>query len=256
MLASLTASLDGLFWFGAMLIPLVFLQRFLHRELQAVLYMLTRHEAVTQGLFALLFFPGVFLHEVSHYVVARVLGVRTGRLSLLPQALDDGRLRLGYVEMAASDPVRATLIGAAPLFSGLLALAWIGGRHLYLFPLWAMLREGQYSLFFRGLRLLPGVADFWLWFYLAFVISSMMLPSASDRYAWRTFGLLLLALLAVAVLAGGGDWLLLYLAPPFNTFLRTLAILLFLSVALHLALAFPIAALRWALSRLTGMRFQ
>ncbi len=251
----MSVPLDGIFWFLAMLLPLVFLQRFLHRELQAVLYIFTRHIGATQGIFALLFFPGVFLHEASHYVMARLLKVKTGRFSLLPQALDDGRLRLGYVEMAESDPIRATLIGAAPLFSGLLALAWIGGQHLYLFPLWAMLREGQYSLFWRGLVLLPGVTDFWLWFYLAFVISSMMLPSESDRYAWRTFGLLLLALLTAAVLAGGGDWLLQNLARPLNTFLRTLSVLLFLSVVLHLALAVPITALRRVLSRLTGIYF-
>ncbi len=244
------AMLDGLFWFVAMLLPLVFLQRFLHRELQTIFFYLTRHQAVAQGLFALLFFPGVFLHELSHYLMARILSVRTGRFSLLPQALEDGRLRLGYVEMEESDPLRATLIGAAPLFSGLLALAWIGGQHLYLFPLWAMLRAGQYSLFAQGVLLLPGVPDFWLWFYLAFVISSMMFPSASDRYAWRTFALLLFALLLVAVLAGGGDWLLHALAPPLNTFLRTLSILLFLSLVVHLVLAVPVGLLRWGLARL------
>lgn len=249
------ARFDGLLWFSLMLLPLVLLQRLLHRDIQAIFYMLTRHEGFSLGLFALIFFPGVFLHESSHYVMARLLGVPTGRFSIVPQPLPNGKLRLGYVETGQSDPIRGTLIGAAPLISGMLALAYIGGRHLYLFPLWDFLRAGRYHLFLEGLMRLPGVADFWLWFYLAFVVSSTMLPSASDRHAWRSFGFLLALLLGLIIIAGGGDWLLLHLAPALNTFLRTLAVLFALSTILHLSLWLPIGLLRSLLSRLTGLHF-
>ncbi len=249
------ARFDGLFWFIVFLVPLVFLQRLLHRDLQAIFYMLTRHEGLTYGIFALIFFPGVLLHETSHYVMARLLGVPTGRFSILPKALNDGTLRLGYVETGRSDVVRGTLIGAAPLFSGLLFLAYVGGWHLYLFPLWDFLQAGRYSLFWQGVLLLPGVQDFCLWFYLSFVVSSTMLPSASDRHAWRSFGLLLGVLLALVIFIGGGDLLLMHVAPVLNAFLRTLSVLFALSAALHLILWLPIGLLRVLLSRLTGLYF-
>ena len=52
------------------------------------------------GIFSILFLPGVFLHEFSHFVMAKILRVRTGKFSIFPQSLPDGRLQLGYVETA------------------------------------------------------------------------------------------------------------------------------------------------------------
>jgi hypothetical protein len=61
-----------------------------NRETQAVFLLLTRRGEVAMVLFAVLFFPGVLLHEVSHYVMAQLLGVRTKRFSLIPKPLPDG----------------------------------------------------------------------------------------------------------------------------------------------------------------------
>jgi hypothetical protein len=61
--------LDGLAWLLLMLGPLLLLQPVLHREIQAVFLLLTRRPALTIGLFSLIFFPGVLLHEGSHFVV-------------------------------------------------------------------------------------------------------------------------------------------------------------------------------------------
>ena len=108
--------LSGLFWFILMLVPLILLQRLLHREIQAVFLILTRDPRITMGIFSLIFLPGVFLHELSHFLMAKILGVRTGRFSLFPQSLPDGRLQLGYVETTRSDIIRDSLIGAAPLW--------------------------------------------------------------------------------------------------------------------------------------------
>src|SRR5512134_1833598 len=98
--------LSGLFWFILMLVPLILLQRLLHREIQAVFLILTRDARVTMGIFSILFLPGVFLHELSHFVMAKILGVRTGKFSVFPKSLPDGRLQLGFVETARADAVR------------------------------------------------------------------------------------------------------------------------------------------------------
>ena len=87
------SQLSGLVWFILMLVPLILLQRLLHREFQSVLLILTRDTRLTMGIFSILFLPGVFLHELSHFMMAKVLRVRTGKFSVFPQSLPDGRLQ-------------------------------------------------------------------------------------------------------------------------------------------------------------------
>jgi hypothetical protein len=43
------------------------------------------------------------------------------------------------------------------------------------------------------------VPDVWIWLYLIFAISNAMLPSASDREAWRTVLIYLGLILALAI---------------------------------------------------------
>ncbi|MCK6540999.1 MAG: hypothetical protein L6Q26_13185, partial [Anaerolineales bacterium] len=62
--------LTGFFWFVLMLAPLAFLQRLLHREIQAVFLILTRDARLTIVIFQIIFLPGVFLHELSHFLTA------------------------------------------------------------------------------------------------------------------------------------------------------------------------------------------
>ena len=104
----------GLLWLLILLGPLLFAQRSLHRELQAVLLLVTRRVDITMMLFSVVFFPGILLHESSHYLVARILGVRTGGFSLLPKPLPNGKLRLGYVETEATDWLRDALKSICP----------------------------------------------------------------------------------------------------------------------------------------------
>jgi hypothetical protein len=102
--------LDGLWWLLLLVGPLLFLQRRLHREIQAVFLLLTKRPEISLALFSVLFFPGVLLHETSHWLAAHLLAVRTGRFSLLPRPLKDGRLQPGFVETSVTDPVRAPLL--------------------------------------------------------------------------------------------------------------------------------------------------
>ncbi len=222
-----------------MLLPLVFLQRLLHREIQAVLILLTRNVQLTIGLFSFLFFPGVFLHELSHFLMAKMLRVRTGKISLIPRTLPDGRLQMGYVETVNTDIVRDSFIGLAPLIAGTLFLAYAGIYQLQIQTLWDVLRNGQIELFWMGLGLLPKVQDFFLWFYLTFAISSTMMPSESDRHAWFPLSLWATALLTLAIFSGAGTWMLENLAPLLDDFLNSVALLFGFSNAVHIILLFP-----------------
>jgi hypothetical protein len=227
-----------------MLLPLVFLQRFLHREIQIVLFLTTRNKPLTIALFSLLFFPGVFLHELSHFLTAKILGVRTGKFSLIPQSVDTGHLILGYVETEKTDILRDSLIGLAPVVAGTLFVAYAGIIQLRLDALWLVLSNGQIKLFWMGLGLLPTVPDFFLWFYLTFAVSSTMLPSESDRHAWLPLGLWIGALLVLAVLSGAGTWMLENLAPIFDPVLRSIALLFALSNIVHIVLLIPFHLMR------------
>jgi hypothetical protein len=247
------SQLAGLLWFLLMLVPLIVLQRLLHREIQAVFLILTRDTRLTMGIFSLFFLPGVFLHELSHFVMAKILQVRTGRFSVLPQTLPDGRLQLGYVETARSDVVRDSLIGAAPLIVGTLFVAYVAIYHLQMRVLWDVFRNGQFNLFWMGVRALPSVRDFYLWFYLAFAVSSTMMPSGSDRHAWLELLIAVGVLIVIALLVGAGPWMLSNVAPHVSNFLSSVAVIFGLSAFVHVLLILPTALAHKILTRLTGV---
>jgi hypothetical protein len=245
--------LSGLFWFVAMLVPLIFLQRLLHREIQAVFLILTRDARITMGIFSILFLPGVFLHELSHFIMAKILGVPTGQFSIFPRSLPDGKLQLGYVETSRADMVRDSLIGAAPLIVGTVFVAYVAIYRFEMRILWDVFRNGQMNLFWMGMRALPGVHDFFLWFFLAFVVSSTMMPSESDRHAWLELVISVGVLFSITLLLGAGPWMLSKLAPMISSFLGFVAVIFGLSNFVHILLILPTALIHKILARVTGV---
>ena len=245
--------LSGLIWVVFMLVPLILLQRLLHREIQAVLLILTRDVRFTMGIFSMLFLPGVFMHELSHYLMAKILGVRTGNFSIFPQSLPDGRLQLGYVETAKSDVLRDSLIGAAPLIVGTLFVAYVAIDRLEMRVLWEVFRNGQLDLFWLGIRALPQVRDFYVWFYFVFAVSSTMLPSQSDRHAWQALVISMSVLFGIALLIGAGPWMLSNVAPRLSNFLSSVAVIFGLSAFVHILLILPTALVHKLLARATGV---
>jgi hypothetical protein len=245
--------LTGFLWFVFMLAPLILLQRLLHREIQAVFLILTRDPGLTMGLFSIIFLPGVFLHELSHFLMAKILFIPTGKFSIFPRPLPDGRLQLGYVETARSDPVRDSLVGAAPLIVGTLFVAYVAIYHLQLRVLLEVFRNGQLDLFWMGVRALPNAGDFYVWFYLAFAVSSTMVPSESDRHAWLELIISIGVLLGIALLIGAGPWMLSNIAPRVSNFLSSVAVIFGLSAFVHAILVLPTALAHRLLSRATGV---
>lgn len=244
----------NLIWLFALLALLMLLQRQLHFESQAVFLLLTRRPEIAIVLFSILLFPGVVLHEGSHFLVASLFGVSTGRFSLLPKPLPKGRLRLGYVETRATDPFRDALIGIAPLLAGCIFIAFVGLGPLRLGQLAAPLATGGLKSVLPVLSQVYQRPDFFLWFYLTFAVSSTMLPSASDRRAWVPIGIFFIVLAAIALLVGAGPWLVAHLFPRVNSAFAAVAMVFGISVAVHALLLPPLWLLRLALGRLTGMK--
>lgn len=245
---------NGYMWLLLLLGPLLISQRSLHRNLQAVFLLLTKRPELSLALFSLLFFPGVFIHEVSHFLIARLLGVRTGRLSLIPTVTPNGKLQLGYVETARTDILRDTLIGAAPLIAGGLFVAYAGLNRLGLETVWQAAQNMDIKVIWSALFEMTKQQDFWLWFYLTFVVSSTMLPSASDRRAWPSVAMVLILVLILAFASGAGSWMTETLSPLVNKALLSLDIILGISVMFHLVLLPIFWLLRRLLERFSGLK--
>ncbi len=176
---------------------LYFAQQALHRNLQRVLHRLIGHPDAALMLYWALLFPGILLHELSHWLAAMVLGVRRYRFALWPRR--SGRqVRLGAVELAEADPLRMSLIGAAPWLAGLGLIAALGGR-------WPDAPPAGMGLWASAWNALQGLLH-WEWggaaLYLVFAVGNTMWPSPSDRAAWPAVGIAGGLLGALLLLAG------------------------------------------------------
>jgi len=106
---------------------------------------------------------------------------------------------MGAVQVDVADPFRHSLIGLAPLVFGSVAVLIIGQGWLGLGAIGEAIAGGDLDDIWRAIKQTLTVPDVWIWLYLIFAISNAMLPSASDREAWRTVLIYLGLILALAV---------------------------------------------------------
>jgi len=238
-------------WFVAALVPLLLLERWIHRHLQGVALLLSGDPEVAVWLYALPLLPGVVLHELSHALAARLLGVRVGRVSVLP-ARQGKRIQLGFVPVEATGPVRTALIGLAPLIVGCIALLLIGHFGLRLGPVGAALTAGDWAGALEGLREAIHATNAWIWAYLGFAVSNTMLPSRSDLRAWPAILLFVVGTAGVVALLGMGS----AIVAPLTGALRWLAAACGLTVLIDLPFALLVLGAERLLERLRGMKIE
>jgi hypothetical protein len=246
------AGIQSLFYLILIMIPLVYLPRFLQREIQSIFLLITHQPDVSTVLFSLLFFPGILLHETSHYLMAHLLGVKTGRFSLIPKKVGNGKLQLGYVETAATDFFRDALIGAAPLLAGGLFVGVIGITRLDLNTLWENLIFEQASSFRMIFKSISEQPDFWLWFYLVFTVSSTMMPSSSDRQAWLPLIIVIIIISGFVLLVGAGPWVFSKIDTIIQSAMDAIMIVFGITIFIHILLLPPAWLVRKLLSRISG----
>jgi hypothetical protein len=131
-------------------------------------------------LYAVLALPGTFLHEVSHWLVAALLGGQPSSLSIVPARTPRG-WRLGSVGIRRVRWFNALPIGCAPLLLAPLAL-------------WGLMQAAQWP------------ADHWShWaaLYAAAAAALACLPSLAD---WRIVSSRPLGLLFYLAPAAPGVW--------------------------------------------------
>lgn len=254
-------ALMPILWSAIALLILLLLQRWIHAHLHGVSLLLTGRPDWAIYIYAIVLFPGVLLHEVSHWLAATVLGVRTGGMSLWPRRQPDGTLQLGYVEYYKSrrlGPVRESLIGGAPLLAGTVAILLIGTYVFGVTDLAEAVRSGDVDILARAMADLMATPYILLWVYLIFAVSNAMLPSRSDRHAWPAFLLIMGTVSAILFFLGrsmpvGESGLAGLLAEPVAFIFGYLGIAFSIAIAVDILFMLAIALLESILSRLRGM---
>lgn len=199
----------------ALLAALWWVSRRLTVHILTLILLLTRNDEIAQILYAILILPGTVMHELSHWLAARLVGVRTGKISLLPQVTRDKGLRLGAVDVRGGALWQHTLIGLAPLVVGSLLTAALALRLVAVEEVRLATQAGTWQGATALLHRILATPDLAIWLYLLFTISDAMFLSASDRAPVQRmllyFGGLLLILYLLGGLptgsGGGGAWL-------------------------------------------------
>jgi hypothetical protein len=168
---------------------LSFLSRFVSQKLYILFYLVFRSKSMALSLMMAIFFPGTVIHELSHLFTAEILGVHTGKLTLVPEPLQGEEIRAGSVEIAQTGVFRRTVIGIAPLLVGIGILSLFSD-----FFVKGLLKLSSFIVF-------PPTQETALFFgalYLLFTISNTMIPSPTDlKGTWITGVILLVALLTL-----------------------------------------------------------
>src|SRR5512145_2508393 len=105
----------------AVLIPLIFAEKWIHSHLYGVGWLLTNEKQSATILYYLILFPGVFLHEFTQWLVAGAINVPTKRLTTWPEPQENGTLRLDFVQVQPVDRIRSAIIGAVPFAIGIVS---------------------------------------------------------------------------------------------------------------------------------------
>lgn len=245
-----------LFWLIISFLVLHPLNRWIYSHIQGVAFLLTGSRTVALWIFWVLFLPGTLLHELSHWLTARLLWVKTRGFSVWPKPKKSGELQMGAIQIDATDPFRHSIIGLAPLIFGSVAVLLIGNGWLRLDQLGEAIVSGRLDVIWQAVGKLLAIPDVWLGLYLIFALSNAMLPSASDRESWRTVVIYLSLAFVVALGLGLNPTI----PPALQDFsLTVLAYLLAafaITIVLNLLTIFVIVLLEATMSLLLGQRVQ
>jgi len=241
-------------WLFAIFLPLILLERWVHTHLQGIWLLIFRNADIAVVIYALMVLPGVLVHELSHWLMATLLGARTGRFSIIPERLPDGTVRLGFVEAQRTDLIREALIGAAPLMVGSALVIGVSYGLLNAGPVGEALVRGDLGGVLQAMQAVWQAPDAWLWLYLIFAISNSMLPSASDRRAWLPLAVFVGLLAALLVYAGFEQLVLDALTGPVDAAIRALATAFTITVIFNVCVLPIIWLLEQGLMKLTGMQ--
>ena len=205
-------------------------------ELSGLSLLMFGHTKPGLLLYTVIMLPGTILHELSHWLMAELLRVPTGAITIFPddELGRESESRLGSVATAASDPFRGFLIGIAPMLTGLGVLVALA----------MLLRDGWQAGWHPGWLILL--------VYGLIVVGNSMLISSADRRTWPAVGIML-GLVAFVLYAAQIQ---IMIAPSsrFVGLLTTLNLVLGVTAGLNLGMIGISLGARRLAEKLTGKR--
>lgn len=145
-------------FFTTAIIAVYFLSRKTINELYLVLKKILRSNNLVYLCISIIFFPGTFLHELSHALMARLLFLKVTEIKLTPEWKGNG-IVLGRVTYIKGDFIRSIIVGIAPVVGGIAIFLWLSLANI--FP--------QDNMTINVLLI-----------YILFVVSSTMFSSKQD----------------------------------------------------------------------------
>ncbi len=239
------------------LVPLLYVQRWIHRHLFGMGYLIGREKQAATLFYYMFLLPGVVLHELSAYLMAGVFNVPSTRFTIYPEAQEDGSLELGFVQLEeVKNPVYAAFIGTAPLLAGIGAVVFISNSILDLPSFFARLQTGELEQIGAAIQGLVGKPDFLLWFYLLFAVANTMMGNREDRRGWWLIGAVGGGLLFFLALIGMSQIVVAWLSGPISKALYSLSAVFGTVLFLDVIAMGVIWSVEKVLERVTGHKVE
>lgn len=204
-------------------------------------------------LYSFIFLPGVIIHELSHLFFATFLGVPTGKIEIFP-TIEPGNpeIKLGYVQIAKTDFLRRSLIGAAPTIVGIVAIYAIADIN---FSYLLSPTNNLFEYFSTALpKLFPLTLTNSIFLYMIFVIASTMFTSRQDRDAWPVLGIFLAIAGILVSMSGQIATVSNFFARNISQLFNTIGASLFMALTLNFFSLIVLIILEKIMSILTGKR--
>ncbi len=197
-----TYSWTPLFSSLALLVALYWVSRKLAQSFVMTFYYLTRNEHAAMVLYVFFVLPGTLIHETSHWLMAQLVGVKTGNVNVLPKFQRKGPIRLGSVDVKGGNLLQLTLVGIAPFMVGGLLTALISYRLIDFAMIEYLWQDFSLSNLLALIHDLLQQPNSVLQLYLLYTVSDAMFLSASDVTPLRQF--LVYAAITLVVFLGLG----------------------------------------------------
>jgi len=156
--------------FFIFLLSIFFLVPHINTAVYHLVLLLTRSKKIALGILL----PGTIIHELSHFLVATLLFVRTGELTVIPK-VEEESIKAGSLKHANTDPIKRTLIGIAPMIIGLIIIYFLGNIIFNQFSNFPLLIANSYLLIAVSLSMFSSKKDLEVAIFVVPIFALIML---------------------------------------------------------------------------------
>ncbi|MEZ4636504.1 MAG: hypothetical protein R2856_16350 [Caldilineaceae bacterium] len=172
--------------FAILLLILAWMSRQVGLLTQEIVYRITGSADLAMVVLFLLYLPGILIHEMSHWLMAKILGLKTGKFRVWPRKKGQ-HIGMGSVSVSSGGAVVDSLVGLAPLIVGSALVAMVGSQVFQGNMLPTVWQGGDWWPNTQAwISTIARQQDGFLWSYLLFTVANAMLPSSSDREPLRS----------------------------------------------------------------------